>query len=358
MLQQALREADKAAGGTVLDAGAEQALAQLAAGSALTSSEAQSLAQAARRANAAAVEPGGGGLLQVARLEQAVQAVQKIAPLPMPPRAHNPFGQFAGVLIAKKKYDPKRARNFKRHYTDWLPYLTAWDAILRLMASEGGIEYRFKPGFVLEDGVVGMCAQGKNGGIIYVNPDRFKEYATAHAERPMALASFLHQLAAHELAHLQRGGGDGHSEEFSSTREALGRSTAHLIPAFAVLCASVLRLPVKESPEQTQIRELKKQLERGGGAGKGDVGRLRQQIARLEAERAAALADAARASSRAVSRSCPDCVRRVEEAVQVLRRHLPADLPRARLERLVTSHREKLAAMVEEHDRRAAAGGT
>ncbi|MFY0531473.1 hypothetical protein [Nannocystis pusilla] len=172
------------------------------------------------------------------------------------------------MLIAKKKYDPKRARKFKRQYTAWLPYLTTWDAILRLMAAEGGIEYRFKPGFVLEDGVVGMCAQGKNGGIIYVHPDRFKEYATAHAERPMALASFLHQLAAHELAHLQRGGGDGHSEEFSSTREALGRATAHLVPAFAVLCASVLRLPVKESPEQSQIRELKEQLARGG-AGKG-----------------------------------------------------------------------------------------
>jgi hypothetical protein len=352
MLSQVLREADQAAQGKVLDAAAEQALAQLEAGHELTAGEAQSLTDAADRATEAAADPGGGGFLQVAQVDQALRGVLPAGPA----KQRNPFGKFAGIRIAKKKYDPKRARRFKREWVKWVPYLTVWDAVLRLMAADGRIPFRFKPGFVLEDNVVGMCGQGQNGAIIYIHPDRFKEYATAHAQRPLALAAFLHGLAAHELAHLKRGGGEGHDERFASVREDLGHSTAHMLPAFARLCSTVLKLPSKETPEQKRIRELQVALEKArarGRAGKSDAEskRLREQLAQAEAERAELLEKAERAGRRAVTMSCPECVRRVEEAVQVIRKHAPPDIPRARLERLLTFQREKIAELLERVDR-------
>ncbi|MFY0535277.1 hypothetical protein [Nannocystis pusilla] len=79
--------------------------------------------------------------------------------------------------------------------------------------------------------------------------------------------------------------------------------------------------------------------------------RLRRVLDCAEAERAAALEEAARVQREAVFRSCPDCFRRVEEAIKVYRRELPPNMTPRQFDEWVASNILEIARFVDQHDR-------
>ena len=190
----------------------------------------------------------------------------------------NPFGKFAALRIARKTYDRARAYRFKKNYAKWVPYLLAWDGTLRLISSEARIRRTFRPGFVLDDNVVGEAVERSGGRrFIFIHPDRFAQVAKAHKLRPLAIAAFLHGVAVHELTHADGKMGDGHDEEFIARREDLGAATAHLLPAIAVLVGKLLKVGEPESEDARRVAKLTKELEKE----RGTVREQRVKIAEL-----------------------------------------------------------------------------
>ncbi|MBL8618930.1 MAG: hypothetical protein JNM72_25185, partial [Deltaproteobacteria bacterium] len=219
----------------------------------------------------------------------------------------------AGLRISRKGYDRRRAARFKAGFARWLPHLTAWDATLRLVAAEAQLRRRFKPGFVLDDEVIGLTAtSGESKAVIYLHPDRFAQVIKAHRERPIAIAAFLHGVACHELTHLDGRMGQGHNEAFVVAREDLGHATGHLLPVIAVLVQKLLSLPVKPSPEAKRIGQLERQLARAkervgeGRRAEAEVGRLRAELDALRADLAEARAESARVREATAGR-CRGC---------------------------------------------------
>lgn len=196
----------------------------------------KALSEAIDRATDAALDPGGGGLLQAAvvagRANAAMDALTPSWAKPFDaPVRRNPFGRLAGLRISKKNCDRRRAARFRTNFERWMPHLTAWDATLRLVAGEARIRRRFKPGFVLDDEVLGLTTSTPAGtSVVYIHPDRLEQVIKAHWERPLAVAAYLHGVACHELTHLDGRMGMGHSEEFVASREDLGHATGHLLP--------------------------------------------------------------------------------------------------------------------------------
>ena len=290
-LRVVLQAADQAAeqGGfpRSLTAEVAQALDRAELGWPMTEADLGTLAAAVEQAAEASMEQGGGGLIQAAGVARAFEQLQQpalaqprpdLSPAPAP-RKVNPFGKLAGLRISRKRYDRARAYRFKKGYARWIPHLAAWDATLRLVAVEARIRRRFRPGFVLDDELVGLTATTPNGGIvIYVHPDRFAQVEKAHKERPLAIAAFLHGLAVHELTHADGRMGEGHGESYIAAREDLGAATAHLLPAIAVLVTRLLGLPVKPAEDEKRAAKLARDLERS----RGTVKELRARVATLE----------------------------------------------------------------------------
>ncbi len=219
--------------------------------------------QAIERAADTAMAPGGGGLLQVAAVPRVVAALEKASG--QKARPSNPFGKHAGLRISRKAYDRQKAYRFKKNYGRWLPYLVAWDSVLRLVAAEARIRKRFKPGFVLDDNLLGLTTRTDRGTtVIYIQPDKLAQVAKAHRERPIALAAYLHGIACHELTHADAGRthANGHDERFIVAREDLGAATAHLLPAISVLVTKVLRLPETPSEDSKRVARLERDIER------------------------------------------------------------------------------------------------
>ena len=264
-------DAGRAAGGirtVIVTEQVDQALRRAEAGQELDGWQAQAVEAAIDRAAEAALAPGGGGLMQAVTVSKAKGALDTITPSwaksldeTEKRRVKNPFGKFAGIRISKKSYDADRARRFRKNYAKWVPYLLAWDSVLRIVASEARIRRSFRPGFVLDDSVVAEAVERPGGRrFLFIHPDRFAQVVRAHRERALAIAVFLHQTCVHELSHLDGLMGQGHSEEFVARREDLGAATAHLIPAIAVLVTKLLRLPERESDETRRIARLERQL--------------------------------------------------------------------------------------------------
>ncbi|MCK6529699.1 hypothetical protein L6R50_19810 [Myxococcota bacterium] len=315
------------------------------------------------RAASAALEPGGGGLLQAAAVTRALPTLDALVPSG-PRRPRNPFGKLAGLRISRKNYDRARARRFRQNYGRWVPYLTAWDATLRLICTEARIRRRFKPGFVLNDEVMGLTSASANGSVVvYIHPDRFDQVVKAHRERPLAIAAFLHGVAVHELTHADGRMGEGHSEGFVTSREDLGAATGHLIPAIGVLVARVLRLPVRESEEQKRIRALERQLAAAREAAarnrklSAEVARLERALAKARADLAAALERASAQASRECGERCAptgpvpasrrDAERIIHAAAGALRMRPPPGIDAAYIEAFVGRHRERLLGLVD-----------
>jgi hypothetical protein len=264
-----------------------QALDRAELGWPISEADLGTLAAAVERAAEASIEQGGGGLLQAAGVARAFERLQQPAlaqprpdqsPAPRP-RKLNPFGRLAGLRISRKRYDRARAARFKKGYARWIPFLATWDATLRLIAAEARIRSRFRPGFVLDDDLVGLTATTPGGAVvIYVHPDRFVQVVKAHRERPVAIAAFLHGLAVHELTHADGRMGEGHGESYLAAREDLGAAIGHLLPAIAALAARLLRLPVKADEDEKRGAKLARDLEQA----RGTVKDLRARVAALE----------------------------------------------------------------------------
>lgn len=337
--------------GGVLTAVVQGALDRAARTGYVDPQDAAILEDAMDRAAAAALEAGGGGLLQAAAVTRMMPTLDAVAPS-SPRRPRNPFGKLAGLRISRKNYDRARARRFRQNFGRWVPHLTAWDATLRLLCAEARIRRRFKPGFVLNDEVMGLTSTGANGsGVVYIHPDRFDQVVKAHRERPLAIAAFLHGVAVHELTHLDGRMGEGHSEGFVTAREDLGAATAHLIPAIGVLVTRVLRLPVRESEEQKRIRALERQLATAREAA-GRNRALQALVARLEralAKARAELGEALATASAGVRRECgvPEAERIVEAAVAALRMRPPPGFTTAEVDGFVGRNRGRLRGIVE-----------
>jgi len=254
----------------IVTAEVDQALRRAEAGQDLDGWQQQAVESAIERAAEAALGPGGGGLLQAVAVSRARDALDVVTPAwgkaqdkAEGRKTRNPFGKFAGMRVAKKTYDRARAYRFRKGYAKWVPYLLAWDGVLRLVASEARIRRSFRPGFVLDDNVVAEAIERPGGKrYVFIHPDRFAQVAKAHRERPLAVAAFLHGVAVHELTHLDGKMGDGHDEEFIARREDLGAATAHLLPALAVLVAKLLGLAEPVSADAKRVARLERDLER------------------------------------------------------------------------------------------------
>jgi len=361
---QAADEVVVAGGGVAVLGPAEKAVLDRAeADHALDERDVTVLQQAIDRAADTALDPTGGGLVQAAaidrtagfalavlRVDEAGERRRKVK--------RNPFGRLAGLRISRKNYDRQRAYRFKKGFQRWMPHLTAWDATLRLVASEARIRRRFKPGFVLDDELLGLTTSASSGSIVvYIHPDRLQQVIKAHRERPLAIAAYLHGVACHELTHADGRMGKGHSEEFVAAREDLGHATGHLLPAIAVLVQNVLGLPVKASEDQRRIARLEAQLARARVQAK-DTRRGAAEVERIQrelAEARAALADAEAESARvraACDRACGTCrcadpaERVLDVAVGALAANPPTGVDSDYVGLFVDRHRDRLLEVV------------
>ncbi len=360
------RALDVGGGGArrVLTAQVEAVLDRAATGAALQAGEVAVLEDALDRAAQAATGAAGGGLLQAAVVvrvgDRGVTALAAPDARRVP---RNPFGRLAGLRISKKNYDRRRAWRFKRSFQRWMPHLTAWDATLRLVAAEARIRRAFKPGFVLDDELLGLTTTTAGGrAVVYIHPDRLEQVIKAHKLRPLAIAAYLHGVACHELTHLDGRMGKGHSEEFVAAREDLGHATGHLLPAISVLVQNVLGLPVRPSEDEKRVARLERQLEQArdkAGAGK----KVQAQVARLQADLDAArgaldeaLAESARVRAacgracgcgeRSVPEAADPAVRVVDAAVTALLTRPPAGVDPAYVAGFARRHRDSLVGLV------------
>lgn len=346
----------------------EVALGRAEAGEALSEDEVSTLQDAISRAADSATGPAGGGLLQAASLtrtgEHALDAFAVDAAGDRRRRVkRNPFGKLAGLRISKKNYDRRRAWRFKKSFQRWMPHLTAWDATLRLVATEARIRRSFKPGFVLDDELLGLTTTTSGQrAVVYLHPDRLEQVIKAHKLRPLAIAAYLHGVACHELTHLDGRMGKGHSEEFVSAREDLGHATGHLLPAIAVLVQNVLGLPVKASEDDKRIARLERQLaqarEKAGGSRKAlaEVARLQGELDAARLSLSEALAESARVRA-ACGRACgcdhgqvpassDPAIRVVDAAVTALLTRPPAGVEVAYVAAFAGRHRAHLVELV------------
>ncbi len=305
------------------------------------------LAQAVEQAAEVSMNMGGGGLVQAATVARVFDQVQGETPAPAR-RKVNPFGKLAGLRISKKRYDRGRAYRFKKGYARWIPFLAAWDATLRLVATEAQIRRRFKPGFILDDELLGLTTSSTSGSnVVYIHPDRMKQVVKAHKQRPLAIAAFLHGIAVHELTHLDGRMGEGHSESYVAAREDLGAATAHLLPAIAVLVTNLLRLPQKKNAEQKRLERLERSLARarvkarGCKQAKAQVPELRAEIVQLRAE-----LDQALRISGAPQPGADRAIAVLERVAAVLRAQPPAGVEPATIDRFLNTHRPTLLGLV------------
>ncbi|MFZ5476235.1 MAG: hypothetical protein ACOZNI_05615 [Myxococcota bacterium] len=296
VLRTMLTEADEAgrtAGGArtvIVTEQVDQALRRAEVGQELDGWQAQAVEAAIERAAEAALQPGGGGLIQAVAVSKATGALDALVPKWAKAldraegrKVRNPFGKFAGMRISKRTYDRQRAYRFRKSYARWVPFLLAWDGTLRLVASEARIRRSFRPGFVLDDDVVGEAVERPGGKrFVFIHPDRLAQVVKAHKERPLAVAAFLHGVAVHELTHLDGLMGEGHTEEFVARREDLGAATAHLLPAIAVLVGKLLKVGERESDDVRRVARLERELEKARATLKEQRGRI------ADLERAAA----------------------------------------------------------------------
>jgi len=363
------RALDVGGGGThqVLTVQVEAVLDRATTGAMLDAGDVAVLEDALDRAAQAATAAAGGGLLQAAVvLRVGDRGVAALAPPEARRAPRNPFGRLAGLRISKKNYDRRRAWRFKRTFQRWMPHLTVWDAALRLVAAEARIRRAFKPGFVLDDELLGLTTTTGGGrAVVYIHPDRLEQVIKAHKLRPLAIAAYLHGVACHELTHLDGRMGKGHSEEFVSAREDLGHATGHMLPAIAVLVQKVLGLPVKASGDEKRIARLERQLaqarEKAGTGKKAQVEVARLQ-AELEAARGAldeALVESARVRA-ACGRACgcgelvapskaDPAVRVVDAAVTALLTRPPVGVDPAYVAGFARRHRARLIGLVRSH---------
>ena len=222
------------------------------------------------RAAFAAAEQGKMTGLQLKILTNAIVSrspmpakVTVTTPSKVQNKSGNPFGGMAALRINRKQVDLEKVRAFKRSPKRYLPHLLLWDMTLKLIKQHGNMEHvRIYPGFVLQDGTIGLAERKAFGqpALIYVNPFRLMDVIERNWKQPLAIVGFLHGVACHELTHANGMMGEGHNEEFIAAREDLGFRTARILPRLAELASKLLKLPPAENSLVVKIRALEAQL--------------------------------------------------------------------------------------------------
>ena len=240
-----------------------------------------------------------GTLLAAASEQHRDATPEAVARVKAKARRINPFGT-AGVVKIRRgvgkdekhneaisdadAYDRSEVRRFLKNAKKYIPYLVMWDLTLHIIATEGKVKIPFKPGFVLDHGVRGIATTDGTPGtpsfrnLVLVEPEKLGEVIKAHKERPWAIASYLHQIASHEMAHLPRMG-KGHDEKWAIEREDLGASTAHMLPAIERMVATCLGLAPRKPDKEVVAQIRAEERERANEKIKGRVKELRAQIA-------------------------------------------------------------------------------
>lgn len=265
LVRQVLQSIEKTSGASILTDTVEQTIQAATQSGEVSYVNGASLFKALDRAAETVMDAQGGGLMQAVAIQRAGVLINRNMD-EEGRRYHskrNPFGKLAGLRISKKNYDRQRAYRFRKNYGKWLPYLTLWDSVLRMIARETRMRVKFRPGFVLDDTCGGCAARtGSAMLVVYIHPDRFKEVVRAHRDRPMAIASYIHSVACHELTHVDGRMGEGHGESYVAAREDLGVATGHLLPVIAVLATRMLQLPRSVDPATARVEKLERKLQK------------------------------------------------------------------------------------------------
>jgi hypothetical protein len=154
-------------------------------------------------------------------------------------------GNFGSVRINLKTYDADKAAIFKENIAEYAHVAQIWTAVLRVVAARCRVTSKFKTGFVLDPNVAAQVIEqkGTNNVTIYLNPEHFEKIRTLG---PEALAEFLANTAAHELAHIACPYGyASHGDKYIEIREAFGDDLWAVRPVVTHLVAHYF--PSKET---------------------------------------------------------------------------------------------------------------
>ena len=218
---------------------------------------------------------GGGptGMTQAAAVSALADAVVRVtepagqAEVKKARDKINPFGNRAFIRISRKMA-PEKVKAFKKNIKRYVPLLACWDSTLRLLTHGARMPQNFQPGFVLEDGTRGMALAVKTDKgmrtYVCVNPLMFDDYQKLYPNRPDLWASYLFNIAAHEIAHVPRLG-RGHNDDFSRAREDLGFNAAPALPLIIKMVSKVYKLKPPKSTVDTktaaELAQTRKELE-------------------------------------------------------------------------------------------------
>lgn len=215
------------------------------------------------------------------RLSDAIGQLATLVPSSLETKAKiqeqrkvSPFGNAAMVKISRIHFDRAQAKKFLREAGKYLPLLAVWDLVLRAIGQEAKILLPFRPGFVLDDTVRGVCvSEGSVGtgvkNFVLLHPlmgPMALYYTRGGAKKvsPQQIAVYLHGVACHEMAHLPiigRGGKPhGHDEAWAIQREDLGVATGHLLPAIET-AVRVSLFPKMEAPAAARTPQRIRKLE-------------------------------------------------------------------------------------------------
>lgn len=181
----------------------------------------------------------------------------------------NPFGGAACIFFSRSNYDTTSWKNgvqevdttnstkFKKNAHKYMKHLAWWDFTVRGMIHglmrAAAIPDTVRPGigFVLDKTVLGLCR--KDGKFVMINPEALDKVVERFKDRPFIAASFIHGIAAHEIAHAAQiavsNNGD-HDVEWSKAREAFAESTLFLIPEIERAGAKLLGMKSRRGPRR------------------------------------------------------------------------------------------------------------
>lgn len=254
-----------AAGGAPQPTEVQVILNNLSHGDTPTAQDTKTILSVIQEIDTALVEGGLGGgatgMTQAAAVSAIADAVVRItepagqAQVKKARDKINPFGNRAFIRISRQMAEEK-VKAFKKNIKRYVPLLACWDSTLRLLTHGARLPQNFQPGFVLEDGTRGMALAVKTekGIRIYVcvNPLMFDDYQKLYPNRPDLWASYLFNIAAHEIAHVPRLG-KGHNDEFSRAREDLGFNAAPALPLIVKMVSKVYKLKTPSTRADPQV---------------------------------------------------------------------------------------------------------
>lgn len=180
----------------------------------------------------------------------------------------NPFGSASIWMISRENYGVERGREFRKRSRKYLKHLVWWDftirAVLRAMHAAGKITST-NPGigFVLDDKVMGLTR--KDGKYVMINPEIMERVIDTYRDRGFIAASFIHGIAAHEIAHAVRiieDRSSNHNEDWAILRENIAESTLFLLPAIEAAGQKLVKLRKRQRRKPSAAEADEEMLQR------------------------------------------------------------------------------------------------